>query len=470
MVAVIASACLAKTEAVVLGPGGMASLALLLTLVNVTAVPASLGVTQAMIRRQAAGGCDALALRRAAALLRVLGAAVVIVPLLVFARFIADSAFAGKVSTLEVDGAIGVLALNLVFLSDTGLLTARHRVSRLVVVTVVDSIVASLAMGALLVAFGRTAIAPALLVAAAVGVVTSRLAVRRLDDDSGSARVSPASEVRHLARDGVPYTIAMVVGTAASLAIPALAVHLVHDDDIAYYQASVTVATAYLGFVVVVMGQDYLPRLVAASREEVGHLVDIQVRLLLTVAMPIILATYALAPTVVRVAFSSSFLPAVDVLRWQLIADVLRFVAWSLSFVILARMSMGRFAMVELVGGVSLVTSVILCSGAWGLAGLGIAWVTTYAIYLAVCAFVAARAFGLQAAPQTRRLLEAAALTLAALIVLNVFGGDGLRLVVAAALCAGWCGHGIKVLSPNLRSRRAGELEVAPAAAAQAAT
>ncbi len=94
----------------------------------------------------------------------------------------------------------------------------------------------------------------------------------------------------------------------------------------------------YIGFVLTAMGTDYYPRLTAAIHDHatVNRLVNEQTEVALLLAGPVFLAMLGLAPWVIQLLYSSRFRPAVDVLRWQMLGDVLKVASWPLGFIILA--------------------------------------------------------------------------------------------------------------------------------------
>jgi O-antigen/teichoic acid export membrane protein len=97
---------------------------------------------------------------------------------------------------------------------------------------------------------------------------------------------------------------------------------------------------------------------------------------------PIFIAMMALAPQVVRLLYSASFSPAVEVLRWQILGDVLKIASWPLGFVILAAGDGKSFFWTETVTWLLAVAFVIFLLPTFGLNTTGLAWVVVYACYL----------------------------------------------------------------------------------------
>jgi hypothetical protein len=92
--------------------------------------------------------------------------------------------------------------------------------------------------------------------------------------------------------------------------------------------------------------------------------------------------------------YSNAFMPSVAVLEWQLVGDVLKFSSWTLGFLILARAGSVWYFATELCAG-----AVSLLANLWGvryfgLPGVGIAFVLTYAAYWLIVVFVVRIRFG----------------------------------------------------------------------------
>ena len=74
------------------------------------------------------------------------------------------------------------------------------------------------------------------------------------------------------------------------------------------------------------LAADYYPRLTGIVDDKTAaiHLINHQTEIALLLAGPVFLAMMALAPWVIRILYTASFLPAVEVLRWQILSDVLK--------------------------------------------------------------------------------------------------------------------------------------------------
>jgi O-antigen/teichoic acid export membrane protein len=129
----------------------------------------------------------------------------------------------------------------------------------------------------------------------------------------------------------------------------------------------------YLGIVLHAMATDYLPRLSAVADDQVklGRLVNEQAEILVLVGGPIIVGMIGAAPLVMLLLYGPDFAPAVDLLRIQLLGDVLKLLGWPLGFVLLALAASRRFVINELLGIGAFIVVTWLLIGSAGLKAPG---------------------------------------------------------------------------------------------------
>jgi PST family polysaccharide transporter len=343
---------------------------------------------------------------------------------------------------------------------EVGVVNGFHRVARLSAVTGLTALVTG---GSLVVSvwLGGTAAIGAGLLAGAVGAwVIARVASSGLVP-GGGGRVETRAATGRLAGIGVPYLASQLLGTGAQLLLPFLVLAILSASDVGLYRAANTLSIAYLAFLLNAMAQDYYPRLSgAAGRPELADMARTQLRLVMAIAVPVILVAMAAAPIAIEILYSSAFLPATDLLRWQLIGDLVKLPAWVISFVILARASGRRFLVVETIGGLSF--AVLGWAGlvAFGLVGTGIAYLATYLGYFAVVALAARPSAG-NLISREHGLMGALVVACIAAQLLRPAAGDlpisGLTMLGAAA----WV---LLVSIPALRGRELGWRQASGAA------
>lgn len=404
----------AKVSAVLLGPVGVGQMGLLQSLLGLTAMIAGMGIGTGLVREGARAIAEKderrlAALRRGAWLMcGALGGASAIVMALArtpLSTFVVGTAGHGAAIALV---AVGLL-LTLAAAVQIGILNAHHRVGALARSSVATSIL-GVSLSLLIIWWWRSAGIPWAVVAnCLVAWAVSAYFLRRFEPRP-KLEVSwqeVVKEARGLVRFGAPYTASLLVGAGVLMAMPVLVLHAFDAESVGFYRAAATISISYLGFVITSMAQDYYPRVsaVADRSDDLCRLVNEQHRLILLLGGPIILGMLALVPYLVPLIYSPKFAPAVELLEWQLLGDILRFAGWTMAFVILARSGSLTYFGVELVGGLSLLLFSWLGSRWLGLEGIGVGFVVCAGIGYLLCWIILRRSIGLRWTTQNIVLL-----------------------------------------------------------------
>ncbi len=202
-----------------------------------------------------------------------------------------------------------------------------------------------------------------------------------------------AKEWSALLRLGVAY-----VGGGLSLTLTQLWIRVflgksLGQAALGQYQAAWTVSTYYITFILTAMATDYYPRLTAVIHDRDGacRLVNEQSEVALLLSTPVFVAMMAMAPLAMRLLYSAQFAPAVVVLRWQVLGDVLKVASWPLGFVMLAAGNGKAFFWSESVTNLLTAVLVVLLTPLVGLRITGIAYLATYSFYLPLVYWLARR-------------------------------------------------------------------------------
>jgi antigen flippase len=118
-----------------------------------------------------------------------------------------------------------------------------------------------------------------------------------------------------------------------------------------------------------------------------------------------VLIAQASAPFVVHVFYSAAFRPAAPVLAWQMFGTLFKFLAWTFSFVVLARSRSVTYFAIELAGGLSLLAATWVGMRTIGLEGTGVGFVGGYGMYALVVWSYVRRRLGLSLTTENLRLL-----------------------------------------------------------------
>lgn len=425
----------AKAYALLLGPAGVGLYGLMLSVLNLGLILASFGVGVSVIQATAAAVAAndwhlVRAVRRAASFLGLIGGAVGGLVLIVLRQPIANWGLGDATKGGDVVILAGALLLTVAAAAQVALLTGLHRVKAVTLVNVGSALTAAGAGIALVAAAGTAALAPALVVTAAVQLALSSV-VNRRPDKAGSPSIEEAATVsagEQLLRTGAPVAASQLVSTGVQLAIPVLVLQLLGTDEVGYYRAAATISVGYLTFFLASLTQDYLPRISgAADSSAMILLIERRMRLVMSLGLPLILGLLALGPFVIELLYSSAFAPALDVLQWQLIGDMVRLPAWVLAFVLLGGRGGRAYFGAELSGGTALAAGTVLGLAILGLAGAGVGYAVSQVVYYGVLWMLVRRRLPLRPGRLQMGLLIATACCAAVLL----FGvGTVQRLIV----------------------------------------
>jgi O-antigen/teichoic acid export membrane protein len=102
----------------------------------------------------------------------------------------------------------------------------------------------------------------------------------------------------------------------------------------------------------------------------------------LLLCSPVLLAMLGLAPWMIHILYSAEFAPAVEILRWQLLGDILKVMSWPLGFVLLAAGAGKAFLLTELTVMTVFVLAVLALLPLIGLPATGLAFLAAYVVLL----------------------------------------------------------------------------------------
>lgn len=433
----------AKVMALVLAPAGYGYYGLLQSFVAVAGLVVGMGMATGLVRLGAgpasSGDTATMAgLRRGAGLLMIVLGSLTMLILALFRAPLSRWAL----GSADHSGTILVMGIALLLTVgvnvQNGTLNAYHRVEALAAYGVANSVL-NAAIGIVAVLIWRAqGVVPAVVGGTVASWAASRYFLRRnVAPSPVRAPLRAAVQAaRSLLSFGAPFTASVMVGSGVQLALPMVVLHLLSTESVGYYKAAAAISVGYLGFLVAAMGQDYYPRL-SAAREQPGMLVRLineQHRLVMLLAAPMILGTLALVPYLVPIVYSHQFAPAIAVLEWQLIGDLFKFSSWTMSFAILARSKPSVYFLAESIGGAATLATTWLAVRLFGLPGLGIGFVVTYAVYYGAVWIIVRRELPLVWTSSNKRMLLAA-LTAALLIRLVPYTEfANLRTVIALTL------------------------------------
>lgn len=380
-----------KVVAVLLGPAGIGLIGILQNIVGIASIISLLGFGNVGTRQiaEANGRGDKAAIdaaRRAlfwgTLILAALGGGLFwALRDIMASKLLADPSLGPTVGWL----ALGV-ALTVATGSQRALLNGMRRIGDIARVTIVSSVLSTILGIPLILLLGSDGLLWFILVGPLASFVISHFFVARLPRiESGPTPIKVLSiQWRTMARLGSAFMIAGLAGTAGQLVVRSLVQNDLGSEQLGYFQAAWVISMTYIGFVLNAMGTDYYPRLTAVinDSERANQLVNEQSGIAVLLAGPVLLAMLALAPWIIKVLYSDEFAPAVNILRWQILGDVIKIVSWPLAFVMLAAGAGRNHIFAEFSAVITFALATWMLLPVLGLEATGVGFFLMYVVYL----------------------------------------------------------------------------------------
>jgi PST family polysaccharide transporter len=387
-----------KVVALLLGPIGIGVVGLFSNVLQVSGTISGMGLGASGLRQIAAArsmaDVDAVRLVRASlfwsALL--LGAIGAVVFLLfgdqIAAIVISDKRWAGSMPWLG----LGIILI-VVYGNQIAVLNGLRRIGDIARIQVASAFMASVLGVAILLVWGESGLMGYVLSASIASFVAALYFIRRIPITEG--RKPTWREIRACSRGlfalGVPYMGSGLTIFGGLLVVRIIVEQRLGTHALGQFQAAWVIGMMYISFILAAMGADYYPRLSACigDHSAARQLINEQTEVALLLAAPLVIGVLALAPWLVPLLYSNAFQPAVAILEWQLIGDILKVCCWPLGMVTLAANAGKTFAMTQLVFIAVLIAGCYLGVASIGLIGTGISYVVAYAVLLPIVYWLA---------------------------------------------------------------------------------
>lgn len=380
-----------KVAAVVLGPAGVGLIGLLQQLMVTASSIASMGMSGAGTRQIALTTTQEGAESAADARRALVWASVVLalsgggglwlfrVPLAEFA--LNDPTKGYMVGWLALGVALSVAAV-----SQVALLNGLRQIGDLARINIFAALLSTLAGVPAILFWGDKGILALIIAVPLANFAMGHFYVARLPKITKHPVVIPAlkEQWQKLFKLGSAFMIAGVAVVVGQLVARSLVQRELGVEELGHFTAAWTISMTYIGFVLGAMSTDYYPRLTAVihDRDATNRLVNEQTEVALLLAGPVLLAMMTFAPWVIELLYSKAFMPAVDILRWQILGDILKVVSWPLGFIILAAANGRTFMLTESLTAIVFLGFIWLTIPSLGLDSTGVAFLVMYVLYL----------------------------------------------------------------------------------------
>lgn len=443
LVNIVAGLIKMKVAAVLLGPAGVGIVGLFQNLVQAGATIAGLGMNSAGTRRVAIAVTESDAkvvlARRAlfwGALAQGLAGGLLFwfCADMIAAQLLADPSLKTEVAWLALGVTLMVFAG-----AQTAFLTGLRQIGSIARITAMSGILGAAGSVAALWTWGEGGLLALVLITPATTFFLGLHHVRRIRPQNHCFHSRElAAEWYGMAWLGVALMVSALVTSGGHLIVRVLVQRDLGAEALGQFQAAWTIGMIYLTFILGAMGADFFPRLSAiiSDRAAAVHLVNQQTEVALLLCGPVLVIMLGCAPWVIRLLYSAEFDPAVDILRWQLLGDILKVVSWPIGFVLLALGAGRTFILTEAAAIGVFVLGVAIGLPLLGITATGVAFLILYAVYLPLVWWLGGRRIGLR---WSRMVVRQAGLTIAAAlsVVLSARVSEGCALALGLAFGLG---------------------------------
>lgn len=413
-------------SAIVLGPDGVGFVGLANNVVTVFGGLAAFGISDSGARQIAAsrGPADTRAARRAIVLLSLALALLGGLAVILFSSFLSAKLFESSDQTalmawLSVATLFSVLAGG-----QRAIIAGERRIEDLARLSVISGVASTVVGVGVLLLFGSDGIiayvasAPILLFATGVYLIGTR---QQPQAPAPVRTATIAEPVKTMLRLGLALTIGSVIGSLSQLLIRWIIQADYGAFELGIFQAAWMVSVVYMSFLFSAMASDFYPRLTAVihDRRRAGLLINRQLEVCMLLGTPVILVCTALSPIIVALLFTSEFARASELLRWLIVADFFKVIFWAPGFVLLAGGHGRLWVLCEAFNAACFVGLSWVLIGPLGLAGVGIAYAVSMAVYMPLIAGLAYRYVRFPPSRAVVRLIIKQAAALAAVLALR---------------------------------------------------
>ncbi len=398
-----------KALAVLLGPAGIGLMGIYQNIIGLASTIAGCGLATSGVRQLAASAGDEATLsivRRTLWLANLMLGITGMGMLWLFREPLAKLVFEDTVHAADV----GWLGLGILFTliagSQTALLQGLRRIGDLARVNVYSAFVGA-CVGILAVyLLGKDGVLWFVLTAPATSVLVAMYYASKLPKtQSPHDWQAIRQQWQLMLKIGIPFMGAGLLTLGTQLAARSMVLNELGLDASGYFQAAWAVSMTYIGFVLGAMGADYYPRLTAVITDHprARQLVNDQTEMALLLAGPVLLAMLTLAPWVIHLLYAESFAPATDLLRWQVLGDIVKIASWPMGFILLAQGRGNVFLATEFTWNAVYLVAIAVGISQWGLLILGIGFLLAYMLHLGVIFCIARKSISF--VPTQRNLI-----------------------------------------------------------------
>ena len=211
-------------------------------------------------------------------------------------------------------------------------------------------------------------------------------------------RLDIKSDGGNMIKMGILISLSTLLGTLASYLIRIYIRDTGNIADVGLYGAGFTLVESYVGLVFAAMATDYYPRLskVAKDNRLFGESINSQAEIAIILLAPIVIAFVVFARLGIIILYSEEFLSIEGMVYWAIAAILIKALAWSMSYAVLAKGDTRVFFWNEFATLIYGFILNVIGYKLYGLTGMGVSFFVKYVIYFVQLAIVTKKQYAVR--------------------------------------------------------------------------
>jgi antigen flippase len=369
-----------KIVAILLGPGGVGISGIFQTIIELVRNATGFGINFSGVKSVAENNNDPQRVARTILILRRWEFGTGLVGTLVTAALcgvFSTYSFGNSSYTLSIALISVVLVVNAVSAGQLAILQGLRKIGEMAKATLLGSVLGTLISLPIYWWKGTAGIVPAMVITAISSLIVSWIYARKIiTEHVNLSLTSTFKEGLGMAKLGFFIVVNGFVATSSMYVIRTLIRSHLGLDSVGYFQSVWTISTLYISILLNAMLADYFPRLSMIHRdnEASNKLINEQLEITMLVGAPMIMGMIAFASLALHILYSSSFVLAIPVLKWQMMASFFTLVSWPLGVLYLSK-NKGWYSIIsETTRQAIFIVIVFSCWRYWAFNTLGIAF------------------------------------------------------------------------------------------------
>ncbi len=380
MLSILVGIAKMKILAVLLGPSGVGITGIFQTIIDLVRDATGFGINFSGVKNiaEVSNSNDQEKVARTITVLRkwalgtgMLGMTITII----LSSFFSHHSFGSFKYTISIAFLSVILLTSSISASQLALLQGLRKIGQMAKANLIGALFGTLISLPLYWYYGIDGIVPGMILTSAGAMIVSWIYARKVK--VVAPKITAMTTVKEgigMAKLGFFIVINGFVATLSMYVIRTIIMSHLELTSVGYFQSVWTISTLYVNILLHAMLADYFPRLsqLQHDNEAANKLINQQLEVTLLLGTPMLMGMIILAPLVLNVLYSSSFITATPVLKWQMAGSFFTLISWPLGVLYLSK-NEGLYCVIsETIRQVAYIACVYFGWHYFGFVGLGI--------------------------------------------------------------------------------------------------